>query len=129
MTENDRRREERNVCHQEIDVYLSREPGGEATSQLYYAQLITLSRSGAGIALDEVMSGSTHLAYGPMESDELHLNIVFYFPDDREPLAVATRPIWLNKKQSKDVPPFHVGVEFLEPLSSETFKELNRQCC
>lgn len=127
MTEKDRRRENRHISNQEIDIYLSHDPGGAAISPLYRGQLVSLSRAGACIALDEVMSGSTHLAFGPMESDTLQLNIIFSFLDSEESLTITARPIWLDKKQSENVPPFHIGIEFAVPLSVELLQQLNRQ--
>jgi len=121
------RRESRNSCNMDIDVYLSYGEDGEAVTPVFRGRLISLSRRGAGIALDEVMAGPTHLAYGPMESDTLRLTLVFHLQEDDDNLRVDTRPVWLNKEQNEDIPPFRIGVEFIDPLTNEIFRRLNRQ--
>lgn len=111
----------------EIGVYVSRGEDGPAVTPVFRGQLISLSRRGAGIALDEVMAGPTHLAYGPMESDALRLTLVFPLRGNNKNLRIDTRPVWLNKEQNDDIPPFRIGVEFIAPLTSELFRQLNRQ--
>lgn len=111
----------------EIGVYLSRGKDGPAVTPVFRGQLISLSRRGAGIALDEVMAGPTHLAYGPMESDTLRLTLVFSLRENDGNLRIDTRPVWLNKEQNEDIPPFRIGVEFIDPLTNELFRQLNRQ--
>jgi len=127
MTEKDRRREQRHSCSRPVGLFLSRGPDGPAVSPVFEGQLLSLSRWGAGIALSEVMAGSTHLAYGPMESSTLQLNVVFSLPDGEEQLTVPVRPIWLDKIQTEDMPPFRIGVEFVVPLAKELLLRLNRQ--
>lgn len=126
MSEKERRREQRHASRESVGIYLSRGPEGPAVSPVFEGQLLSLSRWGAGIALSEVMAGSTHLAYGPMESNDLQLNVVFAMPGEEEQLSVPARPIWLDKKQNENMPPFRIGVEFFVPLAKEQLVRLNR---
>ena len=61
-----------------------------------------------------------------MESDALQLNIVFPAQDKDDPFTLPVRPIWLKKEQSEGLPPFRLGVEFLEPLPTAILQRLNR---
>lgn len=121
------RQENRSSCNTEIGVYLSQGDDGTAVTPVFRGQLISLSRRGAGIALDEIMAGPTHLAYGPMGSDTLRLTLVFRLRENDGNLLIDTRPVWLNKEQDEDIPPFRIGVEFVDPLTNEIFRQLNRQ--
>ena len=127
MNDTERRREQRHSCNQQVGVYLSQGRDDSAVTPIFNGLLTSLSRRGAGIALDEVMAGPVHLAYAPMESDNLQLNIVFTLPGHPEQLTVPAYPIWLDKVQNEDLPPFRIGVEFAEPLKNELFQQLNRQ--
>lgn len=127
MIENERRQENRHSRIQQIGVYLSQGLDGAGISPVFSGQLLSISRSGAGIALDKIMSGSTHMVYGPMESDALQLNIIFSFQDSKKTITVPALPVWLDKKQSENIPPFHIGVEFIKPLTNEQLQQLNRQ--
>lgn len=124
MTQPDRRREQRHACSRPVGVYLARGPDGPAVSPVFEARLITLSLWGACIALNEIMAGSTHLAYGPMESNALQLTITFSTATG-EPLTVPSRPIWLDKIQDGEMPPFRIGVEFISPLTKEQLLLVN----
>jgi hypothetical protein len=126
MPDHNRRREDREHCPLEIGVFLTMGKNGAAASPVFQGILTSISRHGAGIALAEIMSDRTHLAYGPMESDALQLNIVFPSQDQDTPLSLPVRPIWLNREQSGDLPPFRLGVAFLEPLPSAILQRLNR---
>jgi PilZ domain len=126
MPDHDRRREDREPCPPEIGVFLTRCSNGAVASPVFQGVLTSISRHGAGIALAEIMVDRTHLAYGPMESDTLQLNIVFSSQDQDTPITLPVRPIWLNREQSEGLPPFRLGVEFLEPLTTAIFRRLNR---
>lgn len=121
------RQESRNACNMEVGVYLSHGIDGKAMTPVFRGRLISLSRRGAGIALDEVMAGPTHLAYSPMESEAIRLTLVFLLQENDENLRIESRPVWLNKQQHDDIPPFRIGVEFIDPLTNELFRQLNRQ--
>jgi len=117
----DRRKENRHTASPSAGIYLSQGKDGPAISPIFNGQLITISRRGAGIALHEIMTDRTHLAYGPMESETLQLNITLQL-NDHESIIIPAKPIWFNKKTHQNIPPFRIGLEFLEPL---TLKELN----
>lgn len=127
MIKKERRREERQPCNLVVGAFLSQGPNGPHVSPVFDGWLMSLSRRGAGIALTEVMAGQTHLVYGPMESAQLQFNIVFTLPDREQPITLAARPVWLNKEKDANIPPFRLGVEFLEPLPDDLFRQLNRQ--
>ncbi|HBI15848.1 MAG TPA: hypothetical protein DDY20_10115 [Desulfobulbaceae bacterium] len=127
MPEQERRREDREPCPREIGVFLTLGRNGAAASPVIEGVLTSISRHGAGIALAEIMAGRTHLAYGPMGSDALQLNIVFPSKDEDIHLTLPVRPIWLKKEQGEGLPPFRLGVAFLEPLPPAILQRLNRQ--
>lgn len=127
MPDHDRRLERRESCTLIIGLFLSQGRNGQVVSPVYPGVLTSISRSGAGIALAEVMADRTHLVYGPMDSDTLQLNIVFPPQGQEPPLTLQVRPAWFNKvPESEDLPPFRLGVKFLEPLSAAIFRRLNR---
>ena len=127
MTDQERRREQRELCSPEIGVFLTQSRNGSAASPVFQGVLIRISRYGAGIALAEIMADRTHLAYGPMGSDTLQLNVILPSLDRETPITLPVRPVWLKKEQGEGLPPFRLGVEFLEPLSSAILQRLNRQ--
>lgn len=127
MPDHDRRREDREHCPREIGVFLTQGQNGSAASPVFQGVLTSISRHGAGIALAEIMAGRTHLAYGPMDSDALQLNIVFPSQGQDTPLTLPVRPIWLKREQGEGLPPFRLGVEFLEPLPAAILQRLNRR--
>ena len=96
----DRRKESREKTSLPAGIYLSQGSEGMAVSPVFYGQLISLSRRGAGIALHEVMVDRTHLAFGPMENDNLFLTIQLQL-NDHEPLIIQAQPIWFDKKAHK----------------------------
>lgn len=126
MPDQDRRREDREHCPREIGVFLTQGNNGSAASQVFPGVLTSISRHGAGIALAEIMAGRIHLAYGPMESEALQLNIVLPAQGPDTPLTLPVRPVWLKKEQGEGLPPFRLGVEFLEPLPPAILQRLNR---
>lgn len=125
-TNRELRQESRNSCDMDVGVYLSRVSDGQALTPVFRGRLVSLSRRGAGIALNEIMAGPTHLAYSPMESDAIRLTLVFLRRDNAESLQVDSRPVWLNKEQDDNIPPFRIGVEFINPLTDELYRRLNR---
>jgi hypothetical protein len=127
VPDQERRREQRQLCPPEIGVFLTQGKNGAAASPVFQGVLISISRFGAGIALAEIMADRTHLAYGPMGSDTLQLNIVLPFPGRETPLTLPVRPVWLKKEQGGGLPPFRLGLEFLEPLPPAILRRLNRQ--
>jgi hypothetical protein len=127
VPDQERRREQRELCPPEIGVFLTLGRNGTAASPVFQGVLISISRYGAGIALAEIMADRTHLAYGPMGSDMLQLNIVLPFQNRETPLTLPVRPVWLKKEKDEGLPPFRLGVEFLEPLPPAILQRLNRQ--
>jgi len=117
MPDHDRRRQNRNSCTQTIEVFLSQGRNGRAVSPVFQGVLTSITRYGAGIALAEVMADRTHLVYGPMESETLQLNIGLPGPGPGlSPYPLRTA-VWLNKEpENENLPPFRLGVKFLEPL-------------
>lgn len=126
MFNQDRRREIREPCTLHIDVFLRERGGGEPVSPFFAGVLISFSRHGAGIALREVMAGRTHLIYGPQESSALELVLRLPVPGGGPALTLAVHPVWLRKEAADQLPPFRVGVEFVEPLPAEVYREANR---
>lgn len=126
MPDRERRQEDRDVSLRKIGVFLSQGNNGLVASQVFDGILTSISRHGAGIALAEIMADRTHLVYGPMGSDDLRLNIVFPLLDQEPPLTLPVRPVWLQKIQDEELPPFRLGVEFLAPLPATILQRLNR---
>ena len=129
MPDTDRRCEHRAPCALAIELFLAR--GGNGTGPPLPAVpgvLTSISRYGAGIALAEVMVGRTHLAYGPMDSDILQLNMVLPPQGQDAPSTLQVRPVWLKRETADDgLPPFRLGVEFVSPLPPAIYQHLNRQ--
>ncbi len=124
MTDNKRRREKRHCKTVSIGVYLSRGPDGPSISPVFSGYLTNLSANGASIALDKIMFGAIHLAFGPMESDTLQMNIVFNCLESGETIILPVRPVWLDKKSEPGLPPFHIGVRFTKPLQDKRLKRI-----
>lgn len=127
MSEQDRRRERREACTLEIEVFLRENGSGRAVSPPFPGVLTSISRHGAGIALREVMANRTHLVYGPQESAALQLVVVLPVGAGEDLPALAVRPVWFRKDPPADLPPFRLGVEFVDPLPPAIFREVNRR--
>jgi hypothetical protein len=126
MTEQERRRESRVSSALRAGLFLGKDIDDPQATHVHWGQLITLSRLGAGIALDEIMADRVHLAFAPMESDELTLNLVVPLDNQETPLVIPVRPIWFNKEYAPDIPPFRIGIEFRPPLSSRQMKQITK---
>lgn len=118
----ERRNEKRQTASIRAGIYLSEGKDGPAISPVLNGQLMSISRRGAGIALPEIMTDRTHLAFEAMDSKTLLLIITLQL-DNRESIVLPAKPIWFNKMTHKHFPPFRIGLKFLEPL---TLKELNQ---
>ena len=123
--EPDRRKEERNAPALAADVYLSRRSGGPPVTPVFSVQLISLSLRGAGVALHEIMSGRTHLAFEPMESETIRINLRLNL-DNEEEIVRSAKPVWFNKMVHTTTPPFRIGLEFIQPLSPGELNRINR---
>ena len=123
-----RRREHRDPCALAIELVLVWGVNGSEALPAVPGVLTSISRSGAGIALAEVMVGRTHLAYGPMESDILQLNMILPPQGQGTSPTLPVRPVWLRRESADDgLPPFRLGVEFIDPLPPAIYQHLNRQ--
>jgi hypothetical protein len=123
----ERRKEERQSSGLKVGVFLSQGKNGPPLSPTFWGKLISISRQGAGVALDKIMFDRTHIALGPMSSDTLQLNIIVSSPEaDSPPLTLPVKPVWFDKKSDDAMPQFRIGMEFLDLLSSDQLKQANR---
>lgn len=121
----ERRKERRQACNLKIGVFLSEGKEGPALTPPFQAQLVSLSRQGADVALDEIMYDRTHLALAPMGSDLLTLNIILPAGEADAPLTITAQPVWFDKKTGTGIPPFRIGLKFTELLTSNQFQRIN----
>ncbi len=121
----ERRKEDRKLCSLKVGVFLSQGENGPAISPPFWGKLISLSRHGAGVALDEIMFDRTHLALGPMGSDTLQLNIIVSFEDNENQLTFPVKPLWFDKKSDDIMPPFRIGLEFPEMITPDQLRQIN----
>jgi len=124
--QSERRNEERQSCNFKVGVFLSQGKNGPSLSPPFWGKLMSISRQGAGIALDAIMFERTHLALGPMSSDTLQLNIIVSSDDVDTQLTFPVKPVWFDKKSDATMPPFRIGLEFLEVLTSEQLRQVKR---
>ena len=122
----ERRKEKRLECSLKVSVFLSQEKNGDALTPPFQGMLVSLSRQGADVALDEIMYDRTHLALAPMGSDRLLLNIILPSEDNENGLTVAAQPVWFDKKPGTEIPPFRIGLKFTELLSFKQYQQINR---
>lgn len=121
------RKEERQPSNLKVGVFLSQGKNGPTLSPPFWGKLISISRQGAGVAIDKIMFDRTHLALGPMSSDTLQLNIILSSDEDVDtPLTLPVKPVWFDKKSDDSMPPFRIGIEFLELLTSKQLQQANR---
>lgn len=117
----DRRKEKRQGINRKVGVFLSQGKNGPAITPHLQGQLVSFSRQGADIALDEIMYDRTHLALGPMGSDQLQFNIIIPAEEADNSFTISAKPVWFDKKTGTGMPPFRIGLKFTEQL---TFKQL-----
>lgn len=123
----ERRKEKRQSPDLKVGVFLSQGKNGPTLSPPFWGKLISISRQGAGVALDKIMFDRTHIALGPMSSDTLQLNIIVSADDtETPPLTLPVKPVWFDKKSDDTMPPFRIGVEFFELLTSDQLKRANK---
>lgn len=109
-----------------VDVFLTQGNDGPSITPLFKAHLVSFSRQGADVALTEIMYESTHLALTPMSSRNLLINITMPAGNPENSFTVAARPVWFDKKNEPDIPPFRIGLQFIENLSAKQFQLINR---
>lgn len=122
----ERRRENRKTCNLQIGVFLSQGKNGPALTPPFQGLLVSLSRQGADVALDEIMYDRTHLALAPMGSDLLLLNIILPAGEADDPLTIPAKPVWFDKKTGTGIPPFRIGLKFTEFLTPNQYQRINR---
>ena len=119
----ERRKEKRQACSLEVGVFLSQGKNGPAINPPFAGQLVSLSRQGADVALDEIMHDRTHLALAPMGSDQFLLNIILPAEGaDKNSLTISAQPVWFDKKTGTGLPPFRIGLQFTELLTAKQFQ-------
>lgn len=122
----ERRKEKRQACNLQVEVFLSQGMEGPEITPHLTAQLVSLTRQGADVALDEIMHESTHLALTPMGSDILLFNIILPADNEENSLTVPAIPVWFDKKTGTGMPPFRIGLKFTEHLSFKQFQQINK---
>lgn len=118
----ERPRDQRFNCQGEAALYLCDANGHTAMTKRLMGSVVDISSTGVSVALAEVITERVHLVYGPMESNHLHLRIVFFLEESE--LVVPVRTVWFNKKINEEERPFRLGMEFLEPLTSDQLKKI-----
>ncbi len=115
-------REKRFACNGRAGLFLTDKTGQTAMTERIHGQLLDISSNGASLALAEIITDRKHMAYTPMESDLFRLSVVFYLDD--EEIVLPAKTVWFNKKISGEELPFRIGMEFLQPISSEQLKKI-----
>lgn len=123
--ENDRRKEKRQKTSLDAGIFITQGENGNPVTPVFNCRLISISRHGAGVALEKIMHERMHLAFGPMESDHLFTNLTIE-AGGQEMASIPARTIWFNKKTGQPLPPYRIGLEFLQPLSHREFSSINR---
>jgi hypothetical protein len=122
----ERRKEKRLECRLKVGVFLSQEKSGEPLTPQVQGLLVSLSRQGADVALEEIMQDRTHLALASLGSNRVLLNLVLPAGDGENTLTVAGKPVWFDKRTDTGVPPFRIGLRFVEDLTSRQYQRINR---
>jgi hypothetical protein len=122
----DRRKEKRQESNLKVGIFLSQGRNGPAITPSFQGQLVSFSRQGADIALDEIMYDRTHLALDPMGSDQLQFNIVLPSEEADDSFTIPAKPVWFDKKTGTGIPPFRIGIQFAESLTSKQLQMINR---
>ncbi|MFZ5766815.1 MAG: PilZ domain-containing protein [Thermodesulfobacteriota bacterium] len=107
-------------------LFLCRGKGGERISRPIPCRLRDLSRKGAGLLIHLVIVDNLHLFFAPLESTQIVLYLGLVLPDGQEEYAVATRPVWFDRRIDDEGQPFAMGIEFFEEMDGKLLERLRR---
>lgn len=89
-------------------------------------RLSDISRQGAGLKIPQILIDGKHLCYNALDSDTVHLILVFHdITDESASTVIFAKPIWFDRDMEDTVLPFKIGVEFLVHASNELLKDIS----